>query len=106
MKSKLETLKEKKERIEARIKNIEAKEKSKAKKMDTRRKILIGAFYMEQMEKDEVLRKKIIGRLEGFLTRPLDRKLFGLPETKNVEKPMPEKKTDAAAKPTEKRKTA
>ena len=103
---KLKKLQQKKDQIDARIKLIESREKAKAKKDDTRRKILIGAMIMEQMEKSDESKKKALANLNGFLTRPLDRKLFGLPETKTNEKPMPEKKTDATAKPTEKRKTA
>ena len=112
MQSKIETLKKKKEQIEARIKNMEAKEKSKAKKLDTRRKILIGVMVMEQMEKDEIVKKKILMNLDGFLTRPMDRMLFDLdasqssrergPEKQQAQKPPPLKsqgeKADAIAK--------
>ena len=90
--SKLETLKTKKEQIEARIKKLESKERLQLKKQGTRRKILIGAFYMELMEKDEVLKEKLIARLDGFLTRPMDRELFGLPENGKTEKLSTEKK--------------
>lgn len=104
--SKLETLKAKKEQIEARIKNIEAKEKARAKKEDTRRKILIGAMVMEQMGKSQEMKSKVLASLDGFLTRPLDRNLFGLPETGKVQKLNTERKTDETAKQTEKRKSA
>jgi len=105
-KSKLETLKAKRDQIEARIKNIEAKEKTRAKKEDTRRKILIGAMVMEQMGKSEESKKKVMAKLDGFLNRPLDRKLFDLPENGKVQKLKPESKTDETPKSTEKRKTA
>ena len=95
----IEKLKLRKEQIEARIKNLESKERTREKKLDTRRKILIGAFYMEQMEKNEDAKKKIIARLDGFLTRPMDRELFGLPA-----KSQPTKKSDPPSKPAEKRK--
>ena len=104
--SKLEALKTKKEQIEARIKNIEAKEKSRAKKEDTRRKILIGAMVMEQMGKSEESKKKVLGKLDAFLTRPLDRKLFGLPEKGKVQKLNLEGKPDEASKQPNKRKSA
>jgi multidrug resistance efflux pump len=77
---KLKKLEEKREQLEARIKNIEASELTREKKEDTRRKILIGAFYMEQMEKHEDLKTKVLAFLDDFLVRPMDRKLFGLPE--------------------------
>ena len=104
--SKMETLKAKKEQIEARIKNLEAKERLKQKKQDTRRKILIGAMITEQMGKTEETKSKVMASLDGFLTRPMDRELFGLPEKGKVQKLNPERKTDETPKQTEKRKSA
>ena len=104
--SKLEALKTKKEQIEARIKNIEAKEKNRAKKEDTRRKILIGAMVMEQMGKSNEAKSKVLASLDGFLTRPLDRKLFSLPEKGKVQKLNLEGKPNEASKQSEKRKSA
>jgi large subunit ribosomal protein L7/L12 len=96
----LKKLKLRKDQIEARIRNLEARDKAREKKRDTRRKILIGAFYMEQMEKDEMLKKKILSGLNGFLVRENDRELFGLGEKRPVEK------ADTPPKLPEKRKTA
>jgi len=114
--SKLEALKTKKEQIEARIKNIEAKEKNRAKKEDTRRKILIGAMVMEQMAKSNDAKSKVLASLDGFLTRPLDRRLFGLDASQSSQKREPEKgkvqklnlegKPDEASRQSEKRKSA
>ena len=105
---KLKKLQQKKDQIDARIKLIEAREKAKAKKEDTRRKILIGAMIMEQMEKSEEARKKILVNLNGFLTRPLDRGLFGLGEKKQIEHPSStaSRKPETPPKIPEKRKTA
>lgn len=99
----LKKLMQKKEQIDARIKLIETREKSKAKKEDTRRKILIGAMIMEQMEKSEESKKKILSNLNGFLTRPLDRKLFDLPERKQTQNPPPIRKQGEEANVTEKK---
>jgi len=93
----LKKLKQRREQIEARIKNLEARDRSREKKRDTRRKILIGAFFMEQMEKDEPMKKKILAGLNGFLVRANDRELFGLDKKKPVDKPgaptkLPEKR--------------
>ena len=96
----LKKLKQRREQIEARIKNLEARDKAREKKRDTRRKILIGAFYLEQMEKDEILKKKTLSGLNGFLVRENDRELFGLGEKKQIDKP------DTPPKLSEKRKTA
>jgi hypothetical protein len=96
----LKKLKLRRDQIEARIKNLEAREKAREKKRDTRRKILIGAFYMEQMEKDEPMKKKILAGLNVFLVRANDRELFGLGEKKPIDKP------DTPQKSPEKRKSA
>ena len=78
----------KREQLNARIQKIRARESTKKRKEDTRRKILLGALVMEMMEKQELSREKIMKRLSGFLTREIDRKLFNLPvlESKKVSK--------------------
>ena len=45
---KLNILKKKRDQLKARIQSLEAAEKTKERKKDTRRKILIGAFYLDQ----------------------------------------------------------
>ena len=110
MNSKLETLKAKKEQIEARIKNLESKERLKQKKQDTRRKILIGAMVMEQMGKTKDTKSKVLASLDGFLTRPMDRELFDLQVKPQAKNPPPIKqqgeKTDVTAKKPAQRKVA
>ena len=73
----LEKLKKQKEILDARIQQAESKLKVKERKEDTRRKILIGAFMMEKLKKEEKF-DSMIQELDGFLTRNSDRKLFGL----------------------------
>jgi len=75
--SKLDSLKKKKEQIENKIKLIEAKEKTKQRKEDTRRKILVGSYYLEQAKKQGTT-DKLYQAMDGYLTRSLDRPLFGL----------------------------
>lgn len=73
----LERLKEKREIINARIQAIEARIKSSERKKDVRRKILVGAYYLDIAAKenkmDEI--KKI---MDGYLKRESDRELFGI----------------------------
>ena len=83
----LEKLKRQKEILDARIQQAESRFKVKERKEDTRRKILIGAFMIEQLKKEEKF-DSMIKELDGFLTRNSDRKLFGmncLPTKNNVE---------------------
>ncbi len=76
MNKRLGELLKKREQLNAQIQKIRAREASKKRKEDTRRKILLGALVMEMMQKGELDRKVILKRLEGFLTRDIDRRLF------------------------------
>lgn len=68
---KINQLKARKAAEEARIRN-------KLKKDDTRRKILVGAYFMDQAERNGTT-KELFKKLDGFLIRKADRELFGLP---------------------------
>jgi hypothetical protein len=72
---KLVQLKAQKSRLEAieKARNLKA-----ARAADTRRKILLGAYLYEQMQRDESLNLDIQKRLDTWLKRPEDRGLFGL----------------------------
>ena len=50
--SKLDTLKKKRDALNARINLIKNREQSKERKNDTRRKILIGNYYLEQAKRN------------------------------------------------------
>ena len=79
MEDRLEKLKKKKEQLSARIQQIEAREKSKQRKQDTRRKILLGSLLQHWMEEDESIRGRVEQNLPTFLVRKIDRELFDLP---------------------------
>ncbi|ACK74180.1 Ribosomal protein L7/L12 (plasmid) [Gloeothece citriformis PCC 7424] len=76
MNKRLEQLLKKKEQLNAQIQKIKTRESAEKKKEDTRRKILLGALVMEMMDRKELDRDKIMKRLEGFLVRDIDRRLF------------------------------
>lgn len=79
----LEKLLEQKKRIEERIRTAQARETKKARADDTRKKILLGAFIAQ---KDSWLKKIIESPdFEKFITRNIDRKLFGLTEIATAE---------------------
>lgn len=77
VKHRLNRLREQREKLNARIQAVEARVKTSERKLDIRRKILVGAYYLDQAEKngtmDEV--KKLMNK---FLKRDFDRELFGL----------------------------
>jgi large subunit ribosomal protein L7/L12 len=76
-KSKLEKLKEQKAKLEARIQMVEAREKTKDHKKDTRRKILIGSYYLDKARKNNSM-SELAKIMDGYLTRENDRILFDL----------------------------
>lgn len=75
--SQLEKLRRQKEIIEARIQKAEARYKQQEKKQETRRKILIGAYFLDKLRTEGRL-ESIKPELDKFLTRNSDRVLFGL----------------------------
>ena len=75
--TKLEQLKSKKAQLAAQIQLLEAREKTAERKRDTRRKILIGAYYLDKA-RDEGTWETLVQLMDGYLTRETDRKLFDL----------------------------
>ena len=76
MSKKLDDLLKKREQLNAQIQKEKNKRSQQERKEDTRRKILMGALMMEMMKKGELDEKKIMKRLDGFLTKDIDCKLF------------------------------
>ncbi len=79
MSKKLDDLLKKREQLNAQIQKESSKHSQQKRKEDTRRKILLGALMMALMKKGELDEKKIRKRLDSFLTKQMDRKLFDLP---------------------------
>jgi large subunit ribosomal protein L7/L12 len=75
LEDKLKQEKAKKQKIEARKRTLESKAQ---RTTDTRKKILVGAFMLDKMEKNEETKTKVLGQLDQYLTRSDDRELFGL----------------------------
>ncbi|MCK9469608.1 MAG: hypothetical protein M0Q49_09345 [Porticoccaceae bacterium] len=89
-KKKQEAIREKQEKEARRIKQLEARltdrktkelrEYIKASRTeDTRRKILIGAMVLGQMQANEELNQRIRQQLDSYLQRDDERSLFQLP---------------------------
>jgi len=74
----LQKLKEQKEKLNARIQLMENRKKNEERKKDTRRKILLGSYYLDHAQKNGTIEeiKKI---MDSYLTREADRLLFDLP---------------------------
>ena len=71
------------QQLKARKDALEARKLSRVLKgqraEDTRRKILIGALFLDKIERGEWSRDKLIPLLDAYLTREDDRALFDLP---------------------------
>lgn len=61
----------------------DAREKAKAgkerRKLDNKKKILLGAYMLDRMEREEGFQARVMPRLDKFLVRPAERAIFGLP---------------------------
>jgi len=79
--SNLDSLKKKRDIINARIRLVQNREQFKERKDNTRRKILIGSYYLEQSNKNNSF-DDIIKLMDSYLTRDSDRLLFGLDSLK------------------------
>jgi restriction endonuclease S subunit len=72
---KLAQLKARKQAIESRLKSTESK---KNRANDTRKKVLIGAAVLAQIENNPEAQERTKQMMDKFLTRDNDRKLFDL----------------------------
>ena len=69
--------------IQAQKTAILNRQKSKlateARKLQTRRKILMGAYLMHWMESDEDIKKQVLAGLDVFLKKQTERDVLALP---------------------------
>jgi len=72
-----ERLEKQLEVIKARLLSVKAREKTSERKKDVRRKILVGAYYLDQAEKNSSM-AEIKNLMDKFLKRDFDRELFEL----------------------------
>ena len=80
----LSELLQKQESLKNRIASVEARKRNEDDRLLTRKKILIGAYIVEKIKDNNDEYKKIIHEMDKFLTRPNDRKLFGLAINQDV----------------------
>jgi len=73
-----EKLKAKRDRINARLRALKGREKRDARTMDNRKKILAGAFLLEQAKRNPAVNDWMLRGFAWFLTRPEERALFAL----------------------------
>ncbi len=73
--SKIDVLKIKRERLQAQIQKLEASEKSRERKQDTRRKILVGSYFIDKA-KEEGGVESLYQLMGDYLKRESDKQLF------------------------------
>lgn len=92
----LETqLAELKKKAKEESKRIAYQEKAAAKKTETRKKIVLGAYILDQM-KDDVFRSSYLSKLDRYLKRNSERRLFDLPDLPEPSEQLKETDEDGA----------
>jgi len=76
---KLQRLIEKRNAVNAHIRQEQNKLKAGGRRDDTRRKVLAGAAVLQWAARDSDFAARLQGELRAFLVRDADRALFGLP---------------------------
>lgn len=71
----LDKLKEQRDKLNACIQQQEARLKQSSRKIDTRKKILVGSYYLEQASKNGTI-KELNNLIRNYLTRESDKRLF------------------------------
>ena len=80
----LETLRQKRDQLDAQLRALEARSKQAERKADTRRKVIAGALALEHFEanRDSEFGRIMFRLLDEYVVRPHDRALFDcLPNT-------------------------
>ena len=64
-----------------------SRESQEERKRETRRKILVGAMVLDQVQRGEWPEKRLKAAMDRFLEREQDRTLFELPKRSAKEEP-------------------
>lgn len=75
--SRLDALKKKQEQLRSQIQKLESLEKSRERKRDTRRKILVGSYFIDKANQEGTL-FDLYQQIDKYIKRNVDRELFHL----------------------------
>ena len=78
-KTKLESLTEKRDQINAQIQALKSKEQAQKRKDETRRKILIGGMITKMLKIGDMPQERLNQLLDKYLDNDKDRAMFDLP---------------------------
>ena len=92
--NRMQTLRQKREQLDAQLKLLAAREKQAERKADTRRKVIAGALALEHFEanRDSEFARVLLRLMDEYVTRPYDRVLFPFlspPAPPDAESPAP-----------------
>ena len=76
-KTTLERLKQQQRMLANRIQQVESRQRENERKQETRRKILVGAYFLDKARQAGHM-NDLIKQISTFLTRDSDKALFGL----------------------------
>ncbi|SMD10631.1 mobilization protein [Primorskyibacter flagellatus] len=102
--STVEKLERQYEQAKARLQAAKARERTKSRKLEARRKIILGGALIERAERDPAAAEMLAGLITG-LSRAQDRKTFEgwqapcpAPDPLPAHKPVPDAQTKTASK--------
>lgn len=96
MADKIDKIQQQIQALKEQLKKEKSKQATRERKIDTRKKILLGAMLMHWVEVGEVSEADLLKGLDKFLTRELDRTLFGLSSVSESQVSITKKNTQAA----------
>ena len=73
-----------KAKLNARTRRVRSRLAGRERKIDTRRKILVGAMMLKLSDQHPETKDFMLKHLDGFLEHPRDRTLFDLPDRPNT----------------------
>ncbi len=75
----IQKLEAKKQQIDAQIDKLKALNSEEKRKRETRQKILLGSWVLNQIKTGEMVKEEVIAKMDKYLTKNIDRKVFDLP---------------------------
>lgn len=86
--NKIDKIQQQIQALKEQLKKEKSKENVRQRKIDTRKKILLGAMLMHWVETGQFKEADLLEGLDKFLVRNIDRALFGLPEISDSTQPI------------------
>ncbi len=111
--SKIDKIQQQIQALKEQLKKEKSKQNARQRKIDTRKKILLGAMLMHWVDTGQFNETDLLKGLDKFLVRNIDRALFDLPQIPSATQPIKNNKTqtvnntktDNLSTPTEELKT-